>query len=241
LSQNIIQPYRYAVSFDPTDVTDLYCWYDPNYGITMDGSNRISKWLNREGTTARDLVQATGALQPLFVASGSSGSGNATVNTSGGDWMETASAQTALTQPISVVAITKFPANGSGNNAFLFDCHTASSDRHLMSKPSLDADDRYQFFAGTDMTLNGATGYEDSWNYVTILFNTSSSEARFNGSSVITGNVGTNDYQALQYNWSGTSANRGWNNEVLQFLIYDKLLSSDDISNLETWAATQMG
>ena len=230
-----------APAFDPTDISDLYCWYDPSYGITMDGSSRISKWENKQGDTGLDLVQATGSLQPLFVASGSSGSGNPTVNTAGGDWLMTASAQTALTQPISVVAITKFPANGGSYNQFLFDCNDTSSDRILMSKPSGDANDRYQFYAGTDLTLNGATGYEDSWNYVTILYNTSSSDTRFNGSSVITGDVGSNDFQAIKLSWSGTGANRGWNNEVLQFLIYNKLLSAGDISNLETWAATQMG
>jgi hypothetical protein len=231
-----------ATTFDPSDISDLYLWYDASYGITKDGSDRVSAWENKEGTASRDLEQSTGADQPLFVSSGSSGSGNSTVNTTGSRFMETSSAQTAITQPISVVAITKFPANDTtgGNNAFLFDCHDSSSDRTLMSKSSLDADNRYGFYAGTDLTLN-QSGFANAWHYVTLLYNGASSDMRFDGSSVITGDTGTNDYQAIKLSWSGTGANRGWNNEIMHFLIYEKLLSSDEISDLETWASEQMG
>ena len=232
-----------GATFTPTDIDDLYLWYDATDTdtITRDGSNRVSKWENKEGTTGLDLLQATSGNQPLFTASGSSGSGNSVIDTASSRFMQTASAPTAITQPITVVAVTKFPANDtvSGNNSFLFDCNTSSSDRILLSKPSLDADDRYAMYSGSDLVLN-QSGFANAWHYATLLYNGASSDMRFDGSSVTTGDVGSNDFQAIILSWSGTGSNRGWNEEIMHFLIYDKLLSSDEISKIETWAEEQM-
>ena len=63
MSNFVINPYIVVTpsTFTPTDISDLYAWYDATDSdtITKDGSNRISKWENKEGTTARDLVQST--------------------------------------------------------------------------------------------------------------------------------------------------------------------------------------
>ena len=94
-------------------------------------------------------------------------------------------------------------------------------------------------YSGSDLVLN-QSGFANAWHYATLLYNGASSDMRFDGSSVTTGDVGSNDFQAIILSWSGTGSNRGWNEEIMQFLIYDKLLTSGEISKIETWAEEQM-
>ena len=246
MSQNVVNPYRYEVAFTPTDISDLYAWYDATDSdtITKDGSNRISQWENKEGTTARDLVQSTSGDQPLYVSSGSSDSGNATVNFSGDRWMETASALTGISQPISFVAITKFPPNSTSTNEFLFAKEKSQpEDRFIFSKPTADANDRFIMYAGTDFIESNVTGIADEWTYATLIYDGSSSQMRFNGSEIDTGNVGSETFEGLTL---GARDNSGavvyyWNTEIMHFLIYEKELSASNISDIETWASAQMG
>ena len=233
-------------TFTPTDISDLYAWYDATdvSTITKDGSDRISKWENVEGTTARDLVMATSGNQPLYVASGSSDSGNATVNFSGDRWMEAASALTGISQPISFVAITKFPPNGAPPNAqYLFAKEKSQAEpRFIFSKNTEDADDRYTMYAGADFTESSVSGVTDEWTYATLIYNGSSSAMRFNGTEIDTGDVGTETFEGLTL---GARDNSGsvvyyWDTEIMHFLIYEKELTADDIEDIETWAEAQM-
>jgi len=247
MSNFVINPYIVVTpsTFTPTDISDLYAWYDATDSdtITKDGSNRISKWENKEGTTARDLVQSTSGDQPLYVASGSSDSGNATVNFSGDRWMETASALTGISQPISFVAITKFPPNSTSTNEYLFAKEKSEAEpRFVFSKPTADANDRFIMYAGTNFIESSVTGIADEWTYATLIYDGASSQMRFNGSEIDTGNVGSETFEGLTL---GARDNSGavvyyWNTEIMHFLIYEKELTADDIEDIETWAEAQM-
>ena len=228
--------------FSPTDIDDLYVWFDSTDSDTItESGNRVSKWSNKQGVTDRDLVQATADDKPLYDSSGSSASGNAVIDTTDDRYMETSSALTAITQPTSIVAVAKFPPNGVGIAQYLFDGHSSASDRFIFSKNTQDSNDRYTMYAGYDFTESGVTGVANSWNYVTLLYNGASSAMRINGSEINTGNVGSDDLAPIILAARGTGTPiYFWNNEIMHFLIYDKLLSSDDIENLETWAETQM-
>ena len=228
-------------TFTPTDIDDLYVWYDATDSDTItESGNRVSKWENKQGESTRDLVQATSGNQPLYDSSGSSDSGNAVINTTDDRYMETSSALTAITQPLSIIAITKFPPNGVGTAQYLFDAHSGGSDRFVFSKNTGDANDRYTMYAGSDFTESNVSG-ANAWNYVTLLYNGASSAMRFNASEIDTGSVGSDDLAPILLGARGAGTPvYFWNNEIMHFLIYDKLLSSDDIENIETWAETQM-
>ena len=231
--------------FSPSDIDDLYLWLDATDSdtITKDGSDRISKWENKEGTSDRDCVQSTSGDQPLYVSSGSSDSGNATVNFSGDRWMETASALTGISQPISFIAITKFPPNSTSTNEYLFAKEKSEGGtRFIFSKPTADANDRFIMYAGTDFIESSVTGIANEWTYATLIYDGASSQMRFNGSEIDTGNVGSETFEGLTL---GARDNSGavvyyWNTEIMHFLIYEKELTSDDIENIETWAEEQM-
>jgi hypothetical protein len=54
---------------DPDTLTDLYRWFKSDTGITKDGSDKVSAWADQSGLGGGDATQATGANQPLWVAS----------------------------------------------------------------------------------------------------------------------------------------------------------------------------
>lgn len=54
---------------DPLQIPGALCVYDAALGVTKDGSDRVSQW-NDLSDNASHMVQATGALQPLWVANG---------------------------------------------------------------------------------------------------------------------------------------------------------------------------
>ena len=62
-------------AFDPSKLSTIKAWWSPDYGVTMDGSNRVAAWADKIG--GHTPVQATAANKPLWVASASSMLGGA--------------------------------------------------------------------------------------------------------------------------------------------------------------------
>lgn len=52
-------------SFSLTSIASLVAWWEPDYGITKDGSNLVSAWKDKKADLT--LAQATGSKQPLWV------------------------------------------------------------------------------------------------------------------------------------------------------------------------------
>jgi hypothetical protein len=55
-----------VVPFVPTDIAGCQLWLKADAGITKDGSNYVSAWLDQSGNN-NHAVQATGSAQPLWV------------------------------------------------------------------------------------------------------------------------------------------------------------------------------
>jgi len=54
-----------SLLWTPLSIPNLAAYYDSDFGITKDGSNKVSAWADQSGN-GRDLVQATSSLQPLW-------------------------------------------------------------------------------------------------------------------------------------------------------------------------------
>jgi hypothetical protein len=59
-----------STAFDPSKLPTVKAWWSPDYGVTKDGSNRVSAWADKIG--GHTPVQATAASQPLWVANAAS-------------------------------------------------------------------------------------------------------------------------------------------------------------------------
>jgi hypothetical protein len=62
----------YPHGWTPQGLSGLLWWIDAYKGITKDGSDRVSAWNDQSGN-GFNLIQATGALQPLYLATGMNG------------------------------------------------------------------------------------------------------------------------------------------------------------------------
>ena len=177
----LINPYMVTASgIEPPDVSDLYLWYDfsgENSTITYDGSNRISKCTNGEGSTNLDMLQSTGSLQPLRLAASQNGLDTADLD--GGRVMQTDDAKNnvpSVSQPTTYFFVTYVPA--STGERWLWDRGTGWGLDYDNSRQNCTKQDN------TTWTTDGAartmldTG---QWSYITTMFNGSSGLLRENG------------------------------------------------------------
>lgn len=73
-----------ATGFSPLDLSPS-AWYQSDFGVTFDGSNNVSDWLDRSGNN-KHFQQLTGSLQPLYNSSDSDFGGLPSVQITSGDY-----------------------------------------------------------------------------------------------------------------------------------------------------------
>ena len=155
MSEVLVNPYRYAVDgFSPTDISDLYVWYDASdeTTITKDVSDRISKWENKEGTTERDLIQDTSDDQPLWISADQNGKD--VIDLVDDRYFATASALSAVSQPFTIYNVQEM----ANTNCHLLDGHGASN---RINYPHTYTTDRWRCWVGNGLdtsTISGLTG-----------------------------------------------------------------------------------
>jgi hypothetical protein len=224
-----------AASFSPDDISNLYAWYDGSdiSTITKDGSNRVSKWTNKETTTSRDLIQSTGGEQPLWLSANKNGLDVIDFDTVG-KFMNTASALTSISQPLTVFSVALYP-DAYDVPRTMYSRHDSVADSvRIMYGGNYDTDDSWRINAGstiavTDSSIGGA------WHYATQIFNTSSSDLRVDGSSILTGDAGSNNYQGIGMAHNGNEDTASWGEPIGEWIMYNKLLDSDEINQVETY------
>ena len=225
--------------FSPANISDLYAWYDASDSstITKDGSDRVSQWNNKEGTTARNLVQATGTKQPLWVSADQNG--NDVINfydTVTAREMDTGTALSAISQPITIIAVAKIPANDSQQH-FLWSAFSAAP---TFEKGSVTNQFALVF---TNAIIFTEAGYTGTWREITSLINGSSSSLRLNNVEKATGN-GTGTFIPFTVGAHGGikgSLSRAWRERVGEIIIYNKLLSSTELNEIYTYTSEKWG
>jgi len=241
----LINPYMVTASgIEPPDVSDLYLWYDfsgENSTITYDGSNRISKCTNGEGSTNLDMLQSTGSLQPLRLAASQNGLDTADLD--GGRVMQTDDAKNnvpSVSQPTTYFFVTYVPA--STGERWLWDRGTGWGLDYDNSRQNCTKQDN------TTWTTDGAartmldTG---QWSYITTMFNGSSGLLRENGVQNGLANMATGTRKIS----AGTIGNfssmdhdlQTWNEEVGEIIMYDRALTTEEIEGIESYLATRWG
>ena len=227
--------------FSPADISDLYAWYDASDSSTItESSNRVSAWENKEGTTARDINQGTGGSQPLLI----SGSKNSldTIDFVGDRYMITDSALTTITSAqLTIFIVCKIPVNGSTVN------HTMSNvnDPVGVFHPFYHEDNNTIRISNTS---GGAYVIDSppsalSWTYATISQNGTSGFVRTNGAletTVPTSPLGSaNSFAGLCVGRYEEIAGSYWNEEIGEIIIYNKILDSTEIGQVEEYLAAK--
>ena len=232
-----------AVAIPPDEVSDLYAWYDATDATTItESSGRVSKWENKEGTTARDLVATTldgVTTAPLLLSADQNGKDVIDFATVGSDeyrFMKTSTMQSDVDQPISFVMVLEMAANDSISRDLLQGWQNGSYFP-IFNKNSTD--DSFHSSMGTSLGFT-ETGIAGTWQYMTLIMNTTASKIRIGGVEKASGNVGTSVAFPLRVgvSWNDDAP---WSAKIMHIAFFSKLLSESEIEGLEVWAAAEGG
>lgn len=225
--------------FQPPCVSDLYAWFDASdvTSITKDGSNRVSQWNNKEGTAARNLVQSTGGTQPLWVAADRNGKD--VIDFSSSRLMATSSALPAIPQPITAFMVTVMALNDGSPHTCLDAYGTSNRIIFLgVSDPT-----GILMMASSAVNLTGPGSGYGAWQYVTTVANTTSSEMRVGGVQQLSGTIGNDSYAGIVVgsNRVSPSVSVWWEQKIAEVIIYDRLLTSAEITEVENYLSNKWG
>ena len=223
----------------PNGISGLYAWYDANDSstITFSSSNVISKWANKEGTTARDLIQSNGGYQPVLLSSQRNNKDVVDMADSN-DSMYTTGGAITLAMPITICAVAKMPSNDSAQH-FLWS--------EYGSAPSFEKNNSSNTFNFTfGNNIQWTSGSSAVGNYVdfTCIANGSSSSMRYNNTEVATGTAtGSFDLFAIG-NHGGMRGGTGggsingstsWREEICEIVIFNKVLSASELTTMHNY------
>ena len=243
----LTNPYMVSASGGtiPNTVSDLYLWYDfsGEYStITKDGSNRVSKITNGEGSTNLDMEQSTAGDQPLWIDGASGLNGKDVVDFDDVRWLQTDDAKNnvpSVSQPTTYFFITYVPA--STGERWLWDRGSGwgldyDNSRQNCTKPN----DTAWSTGAAAWTLDNT----DQWSYITTIFNGASGLLRQDG---VANSEGAKDTGARKIS-AGTigmgdvgSDLQSWDEKIGEIIMYDRALSTSEIEGIELYLADRWG
>ena len=113
----MIIPIILGRKFKPSDVPNLGLWLESGWGITRDGSNAVSAWLDRSAN-AYNFTQSTGANQPVWTESEFGGNAGLIFDGTNDSLEVSVSNPFSSSQSFSYFAVHKSQANNNDNNYF---------------------------------------------------------------------------------------------------------------------------
>ncbi len=206
----------------PTDLPNLAAWYSATQGITI--ATGVSQWNDLSGN-GRHLVQATGAKQPLFVASAQNG---LPAVQSDGITQELAATFT-LNQPEHIFTVHKY-MNAFSAVDVLFDGNGGGGS--LMAVWRSAADTMAMVASGSPVSGTGFT--PQTMHIGEWAFNGASSYGKEDVSQRITGTPGTNNGGGIRMfiYGGGTSPAAA---QMCEFIVYSRYLSVAEAANVRSY------
>ena len=141
-----------------------------------------------------------------------------------------------ITQPMSFVMVMKFP---TGSAKTIFDVDNTGAGGRIVCR-STGTTGKYELINGSTVYSSTVAAVDGStWHYMVITLNGASSKWRIDGGNQVTINVSDNfnpitissDYQPANYATQ----------DIMHLIIYDKELSSSEITDIEEWCAGEVG
>lgn len=218
----------------PTQYTGNVLWLRADMGITKDGSDRVSAWADQSGGGLfASVLQATGANQPLYVASSALlGSKPAIYLDGGDDFM--ASAGGTMAQPNTVLGVGYI--TGTANNQYLADT-TVANTRVLRFN---NATAKGSVYAGTASIDDGAMAANTPY-VLDGVFSGAASSVAVNGVRS-TGNPGTGGVgTGFTVGSSGGGADGWWAGGISEVVAYNRALSTAELLQVERYLGARYG
>jgi hypothetical protein len=211
-------------SFDPNGA-DLVIWFDMTDTSTIvNDSGRATSITDKK---SGEVLSQTGTNRP-FTGSRTMGTNSRNVlDFQGGNYLNNATI--SIDQPSTVFFV--FKGDRIGVSEFLSD--SLGTGRQAVIR---NTSNNNSYFAGASLAVTSTT--DDT--VMAVVVNGASSEIYINGSSVITGNVSTNNLRGL-FLGSNNAAGLTFDGAIGQYRHYDRILTSDEIDDVYDYINTHFG
>jgi len=223
-----------AAAFSPSDISNLAIWLDSGDTATItDTSGAVNQWDDKSVNARHVFDTAAGSpttgtetingLNVIDFPGGGAGQDDTVLNTS---------ASTTLTQPFTMV----FVGSGPGADRAVGSLGDGAVFLQLDSGPGT-----WAYYAGT--VQSGTTTMSSGQTSIVVaVFDSSggTSQLRVNGVQESTADPGTNSLNLLQVGADGNPVLE-WGGVIASVLVYDKALSTQEVSDLETYLGDRWG
>ena len=229
---SIEQEARSSEEFSPSDIDDLFSWWDAGT-LTLNDDDAVTQW-DDLSTTANNATQGTSSLQPTFKTN--------QINSLpavrfASDQLNTGVAK-AL-RPVTAFAVVK--SNNVGNNRVLIGATTGGVDagsfgwRHNASKQNLLRE-------GVEGVGTSTTNLTSSqWQLWDVTWDSSGHEFGLDGSNDGSGSAGgAPTSRAIRIGARANESDR-WDGDIAEIIVYDRALTSSERGDVRNYLLTKYG
>lgn len=217
----------------------LQLWLKGDFGPLTSGSN-VTDWIDLSGS-GNNLAQATGANQPLYVASSLNDLPAVSFDGSNDYLSLTSGFGPDLTTGASIFAVIK-PA-GTGTATYITSGNTGPSNQVSMQTLNTQAQlDAYNGSTSSAVTTASSSITVGKFQIVSAVHTGSASASiNINGYSIASGSVQdlTNTSRSLNYLGANSSLATFWNGEIAELLVYSKSVSVAERAAIEAYLAVR--
>jgi hypothetical protein len=136
-----------------------------------------------------------------------------------------------------VFTLVEFGDQSSFQDAVILDGHGASN---RINHGNHFAVDKVRCNAGANLDTGTVSGLDESNALLTCIYNGSSTDIRINGVSKVTGNVGSAQWAGVSCG-TNSSASVFWDQKMLEIIVYNRLLTSAEILEVEAYLNDKWG
>ena len=203
-----------GAAWEPWRSADVHAWYKPYTAAAASWPDAINGYDATAAGSAQPTV--TGGIPDFDGSDDEYDLGSGTFGT--------------LTQPNTIGIVFKSDDTTSSTLA-IFDSDDTGA-RNAIHVPHSGTVQASMLSATSNDPLGGTPN--TSWRYLVAIFNTASSELRIDGSSVDTGNPGSQSMAGITIGGYG-GAGFNFNGKIATVVVFDAALSGDDLTLLESY------
>ncbi len=214
----------------PNQIGSLFAWFDASQITGKSDGDAITTWTNSEGTSARDVTQATPGKRPLYKTAILNS--KPVVRFDGAD-DELKMATLTLNQPVSVYVVAQMRGAYSANKT-IFDGDAVNSCRlYWFSSTQLG------MYAGGSVAPQITVAMSNAFHLLECLYSGAASAIRADGSAATTANTGTAAPGGFTLGGLGGGSGSNAPVDIAEIALFTAALSTADRQALERYFAAK--
>lgn len=226
----IINPYVFPSgggggSFSPTDISGCVLWLPADHIVGLSDGDPVAQWDDESGN-GYNATQSTGSAKPTYKTGQQNGL--PAVQFDGGDTLTTAAV--TLSQPYTIFVVCS-ETSGSTNQNIIADKTNIEATVFITSN-------NLSLYAGSTISQSGGSS---AWLVGAAIGNGASSNVFRNGSSVASGNPGTQGYSTGFIIGAFRGPVDWFHGYIAEIICYDSSLSTGNREAVENYLGAKYG